>query len=241
MINLIKQRLSRAFQLAGVSLVTAALAGVPAAAEGNVFFAGASVDQSDSAYVGVRIALPGGQDGNGFAVGASAYGGTYAYDANPATRIDAEFTGGQVNLQYVYTADDYWGSVGVGYRSTNTYFDPQDLTNENRGVVDEAIVDASGGRVWDNRMRLDYYGSYALETEDYLARASLTRQAESWKGRYGARASFQGGNEYELQQVGPEVVLQASEKTELILSAGASFPSFDDTSAYASVGIIRLF
>ena len=227
-------------RLAGVFATAVFALTLSATAEGNVFFAGGSIDHADSAFVGARIALPGAQDGNGFAIAASAYGGTYAYDGDSSQRIDAEFTGGQVSLQYIYTSDQYWGSIGVGYRSTNTYFEPDDLGNENRGVVGEALIEASGGRVW-NEMRVDYYGSYALDTSDYLARASLTRQTNLWNGRIGARASFQGGNEYEIQQVGPEIVFVASENTEIILGAGASFPSFEDTSAYASLELIRTF
>ena len=174
-----------------------------AAAQSDVtVFAGGKLDVADSAYAGASVGLPGSVDGKGWALRGSVYAGGYDYQSGPTT-IDADFTGGQAELIYRFGSGPTWGSVGVGYRYVDTDLSPGDAGNRRDGGQGELIVSLDGGHV-AGPWRVDWYGSYGFQLDDYDALASLTHTVgSSGRVRAGLEVAADGDSNYSAYHIGP--------------------------------------
>ncbi len=203
-------------------------------------FAGGKLDVADSAYAGAAIGLPGSNQGRGLALRGAVFTGSYEYDA-AGTPIDADFTGAQIELAWRYSSADTWGSVGVGYRYTDTDLSPPDPGNRRDGGQGEAIVSVDGGHV-SGPWRVDWYGSYGFRLDDYDAQASVTHSIGTLKLlRVGVEVGADGDSNYSAYRVGPMLGLRLDDRSEIQLSAGYSDGDQRDSQGYVRIGFYRSF
>lgn len=229
-----------ALAAAAFACSAAAWAG-PASAQSDVtVFAGGKLDVADSAYAGATIGLPGSTDSRGLALRGSVFTGSYDYRSGPA-EIDADFTGAQAELVYRFGNGPTWGSVGVGYRYVDTDLSPADAGNRRDGGQGELIVSTDGGHV-SGPWRVDWYGSYGFQLDDYDALVSLTHQAgSSGRVRVGMEIAAEGDSNYNAYHVGPMVGFKLDERSEIQVSAGLSDGDSRDSQAYVRLGFYRSF
>ncbi len=215
-------------------------AGGAAAQSDMTVFAGGKLDVADSAYAGATVGLPGSVDGKGWAVRGAVYTGGYDYQSGPTT-IDADFTGGQAELIYRYGSGPTWGSVGVGYRYVDTDLSPADPGNRRDGGEGEVMVSLDGGHV-AGPWRVDWYGSYGFQLDDYDALVSLTHTVgASGRLRAGLEVATDGDSNYSAYHVGPVLGVKISEEAEFQISAGLSDGDDRDSDGYVRVGFYRSF
>lgn len=215
-------------------------AGTSAAQSDVTVFAGGKLDVADSAYAGASVGLPGSVDGKGWAVRGSVYTGGYDYQSGPTT-IDADFTGAQAELIYRFGSGPTWGSVGVGYRYVDTDLSPGDPGNRREGGQGEMIVSLDGGHI-AGPWRVDWYGSYGFQLDDYDALASLTHTVgSSGRVRFGLEVAADGDSNYSAYHVGPVIGVKLGERAELQISAGLSDGDDRGSDRYVRVGFYRSF
>lgn len=227
---------------AAAALVCAGVAWVgPASAQSDVtVFAGGQLDVADSAYAGATIGLPGSVDSKGFAVRASIYTGSYDYNSGP-NEIAADFTGAQAELIYRFGNGPTWGSVGIGYRYVDTDLSPADPGNRRDGGQGGVIVSLDGGHV-SGPWRVDWYGSYGFELDDYNALASLTHQVgSSGRVRLGMEVAAEGDTNYNAYHIGPVAGFKLNDKSEIQVSVGLSDGDQRSSQAYVRLGFYRSF
>ncbi len=212
-----------------------------AAAQSDVtVFAGGKLDVADSAYAGATVGLPGAVDGKGWAVRGAVYTGSYDYQSGPTT-IDADFTGGQAEVIYRYGSGPTWGNVGVGYRYVDTDLSPADPGNRRDGGEGEVMVSLDGGHV-AGPWRVDWYGSYGFQLDDYDALASLTHTVgSSGRFRAGLEVAADGDSNYSAYHVGPVLGVKVGEEAEFQISAGLSDGDDRGSDGYVRVGFYRSF
>ena len=212
-----------------------------AAAQSDVtVFVGGKLDVADSAYAGASVGLPGSVDGKGWALRGSVYAGGYDYQSGPTT-IDADFTGGQAELIYRYGSGPTWGSVGVGYRYVDTDLSPGDAGNRRDGGQGEMIVSLDGGHV-AGPWRVDWYGSYGFQLDDYDALASLTHTVgSSGRVRAGLEIAADGDSNYSAYHIGPVLGVKVGDQSEFQISAGLSDGDDRGSDGYVRVGFYRSF
>ncbi|GAA0769111.1 cellulose biosynthesis protein BcsS [Brevundimonas olei] len=228
--------------LTAAAFACAAVAWVdPASAQSDVtIFAGGQLDVADSAYAGATIGLPGSVDSRGFAVRGSVYTGSYDYNSDP-NEIDADFTGAQAELIYRFGSGPTWGSVGVGYRYVDTDLSPADPGNRRDGGQGGVIVSLDGGHV-SGPWRVDWYGAYGFELDDYNALVSLTHQVgSSGRVRLGMEVAAEGDTNYNAYHVGPVAGFKLNDRSEIQVSVGLSDGDERDSQAYLRVGFYRSF
>lgn len=215
--------------------------GGTAAAQSDVtVFAGGKLDVADSAYAGASVGLPGSVDGKGWAVRGSIYTGGYDYQNGPTT-IEADFTGGQAELVYRFGSGPTWGSVGVGYRYVDTDLSPGDPGNRREGGQGEMIVSLDGGHV-SGPWRVDWYGSYGFQLDDYDALASLTHTVgSSGRVRAGLEIAADGDSNYSAYHIGPVLGVKVGDQAEFQISAGLSDGDDRGSDGYVRVGFYRSF
>ena len=215
-------------------------AGTAAAQSDVTIFAGGKLDVADSAYAGASVGLPGSVDGKGWAVRGSVYTGGYDYQSGPTT-IDAEFTGAQAELIYRFGSGPSWGSVGVGYRYVDTDLSPGDPGNRREGGQGEMIVSLDGGHV-AGPWRVDWYGSYGFQLDDYDALASLTHTVgSSGRVRAGLEIAADGDSNYSAYHIGPVLGVKVGDQAEFQISTGLSDGDDRGSDGYVRVGFYRSF
>lgn len=215
-------------------------AGTAAAQSDVTVFAGGKLDVADSGYAGASIGLPGSVNGKGWAVRGSVYTGGYDYQSGPTT-IDADFTGAQAELIYRFGSGPTWGSVGVGYRYVDTDLSPGDPGNRREGGQGEMIVSLDGGHV-AGPWRVDWYGSYGFQLDDYDALASLTHTVgSSGRVRAGLEIAADGDSNYSAYHIGPVLGVKVGDQAEFQISAGLSDGDDRGSDGYVRVGFYRSF
>lgn len=224
----------------GLVTLTVTAAGHASAQSNLTVFAGGKLDVADSAYAGAAVGLPGSTESRGLALRGAVFAGSYEYDA-AGTPIDADFTGAQVELAWRYSTGDTWGSVGVGYRYTDTDLSPADPGNRRDGGQGEAIISVDGGHV-SGPWRVDWYGSYGFQLDDYDALASVTHQiGASGRMRLGLEVGADGDSNYSAYRVGPVLGVKLDDRSEIQLSAGYSDGDQRDSDGYVRIGFYRSF
>ena len=228
------------FAAALIALGATGWAGTAAAQSDVTVFAGGKLDVADSAYVGATVGLPGPVDGKGWAVRGVVYTGGYDYQNGPVT-IDADFTGAQAEMVYRFGTGPTWGSVGLGYRYVDTDLSPGDPGNRRDGGQGEMMVSLDGGHV-SGPWRIDWYGSYGFQLDDYDAQASLTHTVgSSGRLRAGVEIGADGDSNYSAYRIGPVLGVKVGEQAEFQISAGFSDGDDRDSDGYVRVGFYRSF
>ena len=231
---------------AKIRSVAAALAlvalGAPivASADDHIeLFAGAQGDYSNYVYLGATFALPGANIGNGFALRAIVDTGGYNYINDPLGQVKANFFGGDLDAIYQVSTKSAWADLGAGANYTNTSLSPFDPTNRRAGKQVEFRVSLDGGAV-GGPWRVDWNGYYGTRLYDYAGRLGLTHSI-SPKWRLGAEGYAEGDPTYHLNQVGPYVGIDFTEKSELQLSGGWSWESGFNSRNYVRASFYQRF
>jgi hypothetical protein len=155
-----------------VALLGALNAPACAQDKGSIF-AGGSVGEDRSAFLGGSIALPGATLGHGPAARAILSGGDYHYDSG-GQEIKGDY--GAADLALLYQFSGAWGyaNIGGGAHYADTDLSPNDPGNQRQGSHWDAMVTADGARNMGD-FRATAFGSYVFDVEDYYVRADLTR------------------------------------------------------------------
>lgn len=223
-----------------LGLMILAVAGQASAQSNVTVFAGGKLDVADSAYAGAAVGLPGSSENHGLALRGAVFAGSYDYDA-VGTPVEADFTGGQVELAWRFSSGDTWGSVGVGYRYTDTDLSPADPGNRRDGGQGQAVVSVDGGHV-SGAWRVDWYGSYGTRLDDYDVQASVTHAVgTSSRMRLGLEVGAEGDSNYSAYRVGPVLGVKLDDRSEIQIAAGYSDGDERDSQGYVRIGFFRSF
>lgn len=207
----------------------------------GVAFAGASLGQGNSAYVGAVASLPGASLGRGLAVRGTAIAGNYRYAEN-GTSIRGRYRGGEAALVYQLSGNFGWSNLSVGPRVTKTSLSPADPKNELQGTRWDLGLQADGAFNLDPQWRLTYLGSFGVKHGAYLARAAVGRLVNREKQtRIGVEGTIQGDPAYNSRSAGVFASTQIAKATEIQLSAGIRDQEARKPGAYVGFGGSFLF
>ena len=205
----------------------------------TVVFAGAQADvRAEFVNVGATLAAPSGAIGHGLAVRASVYGGTYNYGAN-GQRIDAHFSGAELDALWQVSSNSFWMNTGPGVRYAHTTLSPIDPNNRRLGSKTELALTTDGGKasgIW----RADWYASYGTQLKDYQVRADLTHHVQG-RWRVGAEAGVEGDPTYFIRRAGVFTGYALDKRSEVQVSGGWSDGAGRGQGGYMRLGIYRTF
>lgn len=218
-----------------------ALAGpVLARADDHVqLFAGAQGDYSNYVYLGATVALPGSSIGNGFAIRGLVNTGGYNYINTPLGVVKANFSGAELDGVYELSKKNFWTDLALGANYTYTNLSPFDPTNRRAGRQVEFRMSLDGGGV-AGPWRADWTGFYGTRLYDYAARLGVTH-AISPRWRLGAEGYTEGDPTYHLNQVGPYVAVDFTDRSELQFSGGWSWESGFNPRNYVRASFYQRF
>jgi hypothetical protein len=218
-----------------VALLGALNAPACAQDKGSIF-AGGSVGEDRSAFLGGSIALPGATLGHGPAARAILSGGDYHYDSG-GQEIKGDY--GAADLALLYQFSGAWGyaNIGGGAHYADTDLSPNDPGNQRQGSHWDAMVTADGARNMGD-FRATAFGSYVFDVEDYYVRADLTRALGAT--RLGVEGVVLGDPSYQRRMVGLVVGYAPVSSWEIRLSAGYS-DSDTHNGGYAALLFSRAF
>lgn len=220
-----------------LGLGLAATAVGPAGAQsGPTVFGGAGIGADRLTYAGVTVPLTGGGP-RGFALRGIVSASENKYRSGDI-RIKSEQVRGEAAV--LYQASGAWGyfDAGVGARYVDTDLSPDDPGNPNRGGQWDPVVSVSGESSSANPWQVAGFASYGFESEEYYARAELTRAVTPYV-RLGAEAAFDGDPQYDRQRAGVVVAFGKADM-QLRFSVGAADSKARD-GAYATIGFRRSF
>lgn len=225
--------LALVFLLGGGGVAAPALA-----QDSGVWFGGGTIATDWSAYAGAVISLPGSSLGHGWAIRPVVVGGEYKYFTN-GEGVHGKYAGGTLALVYQMSGDWGWNNLSVGPRYMNTELHPRDVNNDRRGGRWDAVVSVDGAHPvgpW----RLDWYGAYGFDAEDYQVSFDLTYAlGDRW--RLGPQIGAQGDPTYDRQTYGLLAAVKVGKGAEIQLGGGASDQSGRGTLGYGLVGFSQTF
>lgn len=224
----------------GMGLASFLVAG-PALAEPlrGVAYAGGTVSEGASGYVGTAVSLPGAELGDGAMIKASIAGGHYKYDAS-GTKIIGKYASAEVALGYQFSGKWGWANVSAGPHFTHTTLSPVDLGNDRRGSRWDVAVQSDGAFDGPD-LRLGWFGSYGAFDKAYQARLQLGRRAGTDNLRLGIEAGVQGDPRYTRGFGGAFVSKVIGKHLDLQVAIGASEQAGRGRRAYGSVALSKLF
>jgi hypothetical protein len=228
-------RLGLAVGLAG-SVAGPALAGEPAALTGLEV-----ARDSQYAYLGVVLPLPGQDPGRGLVQRYWLDYLTYRYEKTPTQDIDAEVLGGEAALGYQKSSERGGWGVYLGARYADTRLDPDDLSHEGRGGHWYAKLQLDGEVALGQGWRLGGIVSHVVDHDAFWARVRLqTPLAQRWQ--VGPEFIAQGDPNYRAYKLGVFVGnIRVGTDSALTLKAGASKSEDDSASPYAGVELYLPF
>jgi hypothetical protein len=227
--------------LLSIGVFVATMTGSPAHAEdlNGVWFAGGTLNDSQSGYAGAVVALPGGRLGEGLAIRASANAGNYDYFKG-SQQIDGAYVGGEIALVYQTSGRWGWANFSIGPRLTDTWLKPTDSENKRTGTRLDVGLQTDGA-LDGPRWRLSWLGSIAPVNEFYLARLQLGRKFGAGKYRVGLESGVIGDPTFAQWSAGPFLALPFVGRSELQLGSGAILQQGKSARAYASIGLSSVF
>jgi hypothetical protein len=202
-------------------------------------FAGAQGDYSNYVYLGATVALPGSSIGNGFAIRGLVNTGGYNYINTPLGVVKANFSGAELDGVYELSKKNFWTDLALGANYTYTNLSPFDPTNRRAGRQVEFRMSLDGGGV-AGPWRADWTGFYGTRLYDYAARLGVTH-AISPRWRLGAEGYTEGDPTYHLNQVGPYVAVDFTDRSELQFSGGWSWESGFNPRNYVRASFYQRF
>lgn len=220
----------------GLALATATCGGAGAQPRPTVF-GGVGLGADELAYAGLTLPLASTGPGGGVALRTMVSRSINDY-RSAGRRIESEQRRGEASL--LYQAFGRWGYVdaGLGARYTDTDLTPQDLGNPNRGGRWDPVVSLSGESSPDRPWQTAGYAAYGFKSEDYYARAELTRAVRP-SLRLGAEVILDGDPNYDRRRVGAVLAIGRS-GWQVRAAVGAADSDAKD-GAYGSIGFRRSF
>lgn len=211
--------------------------GSSVAQPGPTVFGGVGVGADRLAYAGVTVPFSTANAG-GLAVRAIISGSENKYRGAGVT-VESEEIRGEAAL--LYQRSGPWGyfDVGAGARYTDTDLSPDDPGNPNRGGQWDPIVSMSGESSGGDPWQVAGFASYGFESEEYFARAELTRAVTPFV-RLGAEAVFDGDPNYDRRRAGAVLAFGRSDWQVRVAVGGAESKGAKD-GTYGSVGFRRSF
>ncbi|MBQ1541200.1 MAG: cellulose biosynthesis protein BcsS [Caulobacteraceae bacterium] len=208
------------------------------AAEQGVLFGGGTIASDWSAYGGVLYSLPGSSLGRGWAVRPTVAGGEYKY-VTGGQRVRGEYVGGSIALVYQASGDWGWNNLSIGPRYMNTDLSPKDFGNKRRGGRWDGVAGIDGAHL-AGPWRVDWYGAYGFDAQDYQVSLDLTHAVgDRW--RIGGLIGAQGDQTYDRQMYGALAGVQVEPGFEIQFGAGVTDQSDRGTQGYGQIGFSRTF
>jgi hypothetical protein len=205
----------------------------------GVWFAGATLSDSQSGYAGGILALPGSGLGRGLAMRISANAGSYDYEGG-AQRIAGSYRGAEVALVYQASGAWGWANFSAGPRLTDTRLRPDDPDNRRKGTRLDAGAQLDGavdGPDW----RLGWLGSAGLVDQNFQTRLQLGRKISEGRYRIGLEAGILGDPIFTKEHAGAFIALPFVGKSEMQLGSGLVFQEEKSAQLYGSVQISSVF
>lgn len=212
----------------------AALAAGPALAQEQVVLTGFEVSRdSQYAYLGLALPLPGQRLGQGLVQRYWLDYLSYRYEKTPLQDVDAEVVGGEAALGYQDSHAGGWWGAYLGARYADTRLDPDDPGNDGRGKRWYAKLQLDGETELGAGWRINGIVSHLINRDTYWARLRVqTTLAEGW--HVGPELVAQGDTDYRAYKLGAFFGnIRLGADSALTLKAGVSKPEDDAASAYA--------
>lgn len=211
--------------------------GISSSRAGELYLAGANSGvNSDYAFAGVLIPLPGAQLGKGLAARVWGDHLDYSYLSN-GRRIDASGFGGALAGVYQFSGDWGWSNLSAGMTFRNTLLSASDPSNREAGAHAYFNGQADGGFNLNASWRIRGLASYTPQSHDYFVQAGIDRVV--FEGlRLGVGPIFQGGRNYREVSGGITAYFQIRNGLELAPTIGVSHSSSGDTGAYGGVTLV---
>lgn len=216
--------------LTSLVLVSAA----PVWAQEKVALAGAEVSHdSQYAYLGMLLPLPGQQLGKGFVQRYWLDYIAYQYDKTSVQTIEARIAGGEAALGYQQSNAGSWWGVYMGARYGNTRLRPDDTGNDDRGGRLRAKLQLEGETDVGAGWRINGIASHLVGDANYWARLRLQTTLRN-QLRVGPEVIVQGDSNYSAYKVGAFVGnIMLTPSAALTLKAGVNKPQDAAAALYA--------
>lgn len=212
-------------------LLSAAM--TPAWAQERIMLTGVEVSRdSQYAYLGAVLPLPGNRLGQGFVQRYWLDYDAYRYEKLPQQYIDTRVAGGEAALGYQQSSASGWWGAYLGARYANTRLSPNDPDNDDRGWRLRAKLQFEGETEIGAGWRANGIASNLVGDANYWVRLRLhTLLRNQW--HVGPEVIVQGDSNYSAYKVGAffgNIKLGAS--SALTLKAGVSNPADEPASLY---------
>lgn len=208
----------------------------PALAQERVALAGVEAGRdSQYAYLGMLQPVPGQTMGHGLVQRYWLDYTGYRYEKAPGQDIDAEVAGVEAALGLQGGSDTGWWGAYLGARYGNTWLDPKDYDNDDRGGKLYAKLQLEGETAVSPGWRINGIVSYLVGESSFWSRVRLQTRAAN-QLLFGPELVAQGDPLYRLYKLGVFVGgIQVGHGAALTVKAGLSKLDSDSASAYGGV------
>lgn len=214
----------------------AAMAAWPALAQEKIALAGIEASRdSQYAYLGMVLPLPGQRLGQGLVQRYWLDYTTYRYEKTPGQDIDAKVAGVEAALGYQNGSERGWWSAYLGGRYGNTRLNPNDFENEDRGGELNFKLQLEGESALSSAWRVNGIVSHLIGQSSYWSRLRV-QTVLSNQLLFGPELVAQGDPRYHLYKLGLFVGgIKLGHDAALTVKAGASKLDSESVGAYAGV------
>jgi hypothetical protein len=212
-------------------MLSAAMA--PAWAQERIFLTGVEASRdSQYAYLGAVLPLPGNRLGQGFVQRYWLDYDAYRYEKLPLQYIDTRVVSGEAALGYQQSSASGWWGAYLGARYANMRLSPDDPDNDDRGWRWRAKWQFEGETEVSAGWRANVIVSNLVGDANYWARLRLqTLLRNQW--HIGPEVIVQGDPNYSAYKVGAFFGnIKVGESSALTLKAGVSNPADEPASLY---------
>ncbi|MDP1928411.1 MAG: cellulose biosynthesis protein BcsS [Thiobacillus sp.] len=221
-------------QMAGLlSVALAAVWGLPAWAQGGVILTGVEGSRdTQSAYLGGVMPLPGQRLGQGFVQRYWLDYVGYSYEKQPFQTIDSAVTAVEAALGYQYSKANSWWAGYLGAHYANTRLSPNDPDNDSQGKQLRARLQVEGETDVAAGWRGNGIVSYLVGDFNYWARLRVQTTLAN-QLHIGPELIVQGDSYYDAYKLGLFVGnIPLGETSALTLGGGVSQSSNEAASLY---------
>lgn len=201
-----------------------------------LYLAGASGGtNSDYAFAGAIVPLPGSALGSGF--GVRIWGDYLDYTYRTGGReISASGWGGALAGVYQFSGDWGWSNLSAGMSYRDTHLSANDPSNHQRGGHGYLNVQADGGYNLNEAWRVRGLASYTPGTRGYIVQAGIDRRILEHL-RLGLGTTFQGDRNYSQVSGAATAYIQIANGFELAPSVGLAHGG-GDTGPYGGITVV---
>lgn len=217
--------------------VSAGAMGISSSHAGELYLAGGNTGpNSDYAFTGAIVPLPGGQLGKGFAV--RVWGDYLDYSYLSGTRrITATGFGGALAGVYQLSGTWGWANLSAGATFRNTRLSASDPSNREAGAHTYFNGQVDGAYNLNASWRLRGLANYIPVTHDYFVQTGIDRLVLEWL-RLGIGPTFQGGHDYREISGGVIAYIRLGHGFEVAPSVGVAHTSAGETGPYGAISLV---